>query len=121
MNKLFESETNPLTSILLAAMMEDGEKLLDEENIIYLYQEIYEYLTMNITKIDDVDYLDFDIESDKEIDFIQIKAKNIVTALWFCGIFPNDNEGILDKGKYRYLGKEYSFNKRTKKLKVKTL
>gem|GEM_PF-6442411 len=110
MNKLFESETNPLTSILLAAMMEDGEKLLDEENIIYLYQEIY-----------DVDYLDFDIESDKEIDFIQIKAKNIVTALWFCGIFPNDNEGILDKGKYRYLGKEYSFNKRTKKLKVKTL
>ena len=121
MNKLFESETNPLTSILLAAMMEDEEKLLDEENLLYLYQEIYEYLTMRMYNSEDVNYLDFDIVSDKYVDLVRIKAKNLVTALWFCGIFPEDNERIVEKGKYRYLGKEYSFNENTKKLKVKTL
>jgi len=121
MGELFDVDTNPLADILLAAMMEDGEKLLDEENIIYLYQEIYEYLTMTITKMDDVDYLDFDIVSDKSIDFIQIKAKNMVTALWFCGIFPDDNKEIDRKGKYIYMGKQYSFSKRMKKLKVETL
>jgi hypothetical protein len=118
MDKLFDSDTNPLAGIILAAMIQYGEKLLDEENILYLYSEIYEYLTIIIGNIDDINYLNFDIISDKNIDFIEIKPKNLTTALWFCGIFPKDCKRVEEREKYIHLEKEYSLNKKFNTLKI---
>lgn len=121
MDELFNVEKNPLINIVLAAMMEDGEELLEKENIIYLYQEIYNYLSIVVNNPDDVNYLDFDCASDLKVDYLEIKPKNLCTALWFCGIFPDNCEIVENWGKYRYQRKEYSFDKKTKKLNIVTL
>lgn len=121
MDKLFNSDKNPLLSILMTAMMSDGEELLERENIINLYQEMYNYLSIVLKNPEDVDYLDFDCASDLKVDYLDIKPKNLTTALWFCGIFPDNCEIVENWGKYRYLGKEYSFDSKTKKLKIRKL
>lgn len=118
MSKYFDSDKNPVAGIFLSYMLTENEELLDNENILYLYGEISDYLKVTVKNVKDIDYLNFDVKSDKEVDYVEIKPANLTTALWFCGIFPSDCKQVEEDGSYKYLGQKYSLNMKTKKLKI---
>lgn len=121
MNEVFDSNKNPLADIILSAMVMDNEKFVDNENIVFLYQEIYDYLTFVLDDEYDAELLNFDITTHNKCDYVEIKPLNLISGLWFSGIFPQEPKKVENNGNYRFRGKEYSHNKRGKKLKIKLI
>ena len=121
MDEEFKYDDNPLADIILTAMMTDGKEFLENKNIIYLYQELYEHLTLILEDKEDATLLDIDLKVDEKCDFVRIKAKNFMSALWFSGIFPSKTgmRMIEKRGEFIYNGKIYSYNEKTGNLKIK--
>lgn len=63
-----------------------------------------------------INYLNFDLKFDKFGDSLEIKAKNIVTALWFINEWPYEPDYIMQTKKYLTDTGHYRFDGRTKKL-----
>jgi hypothetical protein len=116
MSELFDPNKNPLSFILQQYVFHFDQDIKNKKVKNNINNNFIEYISYQLNNQDDVKYLDYKIKADKTNSLIEIKAGNIVTALWFINIFPSniekilmDNEYILPKGKYK-------FNKRTKKL-----
>lgn len=79
-----------------------------EENTMFMLQG------MGIP-YEDLQYLDFKLKKDGEI-YVRVMAHNIVSALWFSGIFPENCESAFLNNSAVIGGIKYKFNKRTKRL-----
>lgn len=103
---------NPIRDFLFQLMILDYDITHDEmkdtiyNTIIYILQE------MNVKSIE---YLDYKIKKIKN-EHIKVVANNIITALWFSGIFPLDPDKIYKKNEMIYNDKQIKFNNKTKKL-----
>lgn len=119
MVKELTTTINPLASILLSYMMKSDSDFFNGEHIADLYYDLGDYLSFILVNQKDVELLDFDIESDVTGDFVEIKPNNLITGLWFCGIFPDNGFNVEKKKEYREDNMTYTYNKRKKEIKIK--
>ena len=63
-----------------------------------------------------INYLDFNIKIDKFGDYLEIRANNIVSALWFINEWPYEPDHIMKNNEYLTENGKYIFNNKTKKL-----
>lgn len=107
-----EKQYNPLKDTLLYLMMVGDLPKTEELYELFLIILVGE----NHIKDDDVKYFDFSVKYENESkDNVTIIPKNIITALWFCGFFPEKPEQVIKKGEYQLGNDVYSFSK-TKKI-----
>lgn len=80
------------------------------------------YLNFMVNNEKELDYFDYDLNIDKEGTKIEIKANNIITALWFIGIFPEKNIKKLNEDNF-YVENDvvYKYLPKSKILKIKEL
>ena len=60
-------------------------------------------------------YLEYKIKKDKGIHF-RVMPNNIVSAMWFTGIVPENSETVFLNNSAVYKGNKFKFNKKTKRL-----
>lgn len=118
MAKYFESDDNPVLGIFISYVLSEDKNLFDEENFNYLGTEIHSFLKYTLNNSKDADLLKFSVDHNTLDDSMTILAENLITGLWFCGIFPEDCKKVESDGEYVYLGKKYTLNKRKKNLKI---
>lgn len=79
-------------------------------------EENTKYILMNMgVHPEDMQYLDFKFKKYGE-GHVRLMPKNIVTALWFIGVFPENCETAFLTNSVIYYGLKYKFNKKTKRL-----
>lgn len=110
---------NPIKDFLVKSLIQgiDISKKQNVKEIEELFVSFYENFLPNEN---DVVYLDFQIKNDK-FDNFKIVANNIITALWLNGIIPNDTDGVLKANKIVYDDTKYTYNKKTKELKIEKI
>lgn len=118
---LFKNEEDyPLGLIILATIYYTGDTAKKDKMIQnMMYNECVEYLMYHMPNTNDIQYFDYDLKFDKFGDKIEIKPKNILSALWFINIFPENTKKVLKEKKYVTFEGTYTFNDRTKKLIIK--
>lgn len=104
---------NPVQDFLFQSMLY-GVDILDKKNFVDIQSAIV-YILQNVLKNEnDVIHLDFEIKGNKN--YIKLIGKNIITALWLSGVFPQNVDEILNKNKYVIDNISINYNKKTKKL-----
>lgn len=106
---------NPIHDMLLAALT-IGDRVSEKELERFIRSNARNIIFFELDDKKHINYLDFDIKFDKFVDSIEIKARNIVTALWFIGEWPYEPDFIMKEKKYLTQTGFYKFDGRTKKL-----
>lgn len=118
MNTVYRWNINPFQDLLLRTLMFDVD-ISDKK----LKREINESLCFILENIlyneEDIIYLDFNITNKNG--HYKITGKNILTALWFSGIFPQDCESVLNNNNIIIGDKKYMFNQKTKNLTIEII
>jgi len=109
MAKIYRYNENIFKDLMLNALMFD-EDISSKRFRSDFQNEIIDILGYVLTDINDVKYLNFDITNDDG--YYKITAYNILTALWFSGIFPIETKEILIKNSFQYGNIHYKFNKK---------
>ena len=107
---------NILLDICLMALTTLGGKVDSEEIKHFIKENSRNIIYYDLEDKYNINYFDFDVKIDKFGDSLEIKANNIVTALWFIGEFPYEPDFIMKKRKYLTDSGYYKFDGRTKKL-----
>lgn len=90
-----------------------------EEVLDALYNECVMFLDFTIDEDQDLEFLDYDIDVDNKGDKIEIIANNMITGLWFSGIYPSGNlEKIDNNNEYSMNGYKYKYYPNTRRFKV---
>ena len=110
---------NPINDFFLQNIMNDVD-ISKKKNYDNIHDGLTAFLEYFLEEENDIVYLDFSIKRDKFGSF-NVVANNIVTALWFTGVIPRDTNDVLKKNKFVFDDVEYTFNKRSKLLKIKNL
>lgn len=114
MGSNYEFGINILRDFLLQLQLHDndithpdfGEGIL--ENVMYLLQGMG-------VPYEDLQYLDYGLKKEGA-EKVRIMPHNIVTALWFSGIYPESCENAFLNNSTVIQGLRYKFNKKTKRL-----
>ncbi len=101
-----------LFKLLMIGVDISSEKHKNEINVAFTY--ILENYLINKK---DVIYLDFEIIGNK--DYFKVIGKNSVSALWLCGIVPDDTEFVLRNNSFLIEDLKYVYNQKTCKLTYK--
>jgi hypothetical protein len=114
-------EENILRNLLLHELF-ISERLWDQQ----FFDELHEYcidVIIDIYKtaydkeVDVNKYYDMTVSYNNYGDDIKIVCGNIVSSLWFSGLYPPNNlDKIMLLNKFELNGKIFTFNKKTKKL-----
>ena len=119
MGSKYKWNENIVCDFFVKSLM-DGLDISKKDNI----EEIKKYLTVFYEHIlnneNDANYLDFNIKK-SDGGFYSVIANNIITALWFKNIIPNNTQRVLSENKLVYNDFKYTFNKKTKELKIQKL
>ena len=118
MGRIYKWSTNPFQDFLFRSILFDTD-IADKEyeaDIYVGFATILEYL---IKEKRDIEYLDFEIK--KKNTYFKVVAKNIITALWLSGIFPNNPKQVMETNVFMLENIKYMFNKKTKKLTYKII
>lgn len=107
---------NDLLDISLMAITTMGGKLSQKEIKRFIREQSRNIIYFDLEDKKTINYFDFDIKIDKFGDSLEIKANNIVTALWFIGEFPYEPDFIMKKKVYLTDYGFYKYDGRTKKL-----
>jgi len=118
MGRQISYNENPLGSIVLEVMMLMNKKVKTDsiKNLIRL--KCIETLKEILYEPQQLIYLDFTVNFDSFGDKCEIISNNIVTALWFCGIFPVYVEDIIVENKFYFEYGYYKYYDKIKKLKL---
>jgi hypothetical protein len=107
MGQLHKQNENFFTDYLLFPLLKDldiSDKNLKGE----IYSTFFYFLENVLEDETDLQYLDFDIT--KKDDYYKLIAKNLVSALWFSSIFPDDPTSVLDSNIFVLDNKKYMFD-----------
>ena len=115
----YEWDKNPISDFFLQNLINDID-ISKKKNFDDIRENLSSFIEYFLEEENDIVYLDFSIKKDKFGGF-NIVANNIVTALWFSGIIPRDTNDVLNKNKFEFDNKKYTFNKKTKVLTTKTI
>lgn len=113
MGKSYSWDVNPFQDFLFGSIM-NGVDVADTEIETEIYVAFYTILEYYVPERAENQHLNFEIKN-KKGDF-KVVAKNILTALWMSGIFPDFPKKVLDNNEYINENMKYKFNKKTKKL-----
>lgn len=117
MGEVFNYDNYPLADILLNELYlinknTDIDKL---KNKVYL--ECVNELKYALVRPEQIIYLDFDLKIDKFGDYIEVMPNNIITGLWFCGLYPLEVEDVIESKKFDIGEGYYTFDIDRKKIK----
>jgi hypothetical protein len=115
----YEWGLNPIKDYIVQNLIDDID-ISKKKNADEIYSNLVIFFRQILEDENDVNHLDFIIKKSKFGDY-NIIANNMVTALWFSGILPSDVNVVLNENKFILSGLEYTFNKKTKKLKLKNI
>ena len=122
MGKEYEWDINPFQDFLFGSIM-NGINITDKKFETEVYMSLFAILEYYVPYETENKHLDFEIKNKKGS--FKIIGKNIITALWISGIFPNNIQQVLNENEYidRYNGVniKYRFNVKTKKLTYKSI
>ena len=104
---------NPVYDYLLGSIMY-GSDIGNKQFEADIYSDIGFIIGEIIDNDDDLAYLDFEIKGDGN-NFTVI-GRNVVTALWFSGIFVEDLEFVSKKNVFLIGNRKYRYNKKNNKL-----
>ena len=110
MAKIYRYNENIFRDLMLNALMFD-EDISSKRFRSDFQNEVLDILGYVLTDNRDIKYLDFDIT--KNDGYYKIIAYNILTALWFKGLFPIETKEILTKNSFQYENIHYKFNSKT--------
>jgi hypothetical protein len=117
MSRQLNYEKYPLPSLLLDLIVKLDKRVNTKKGKQIIYAACVKELKDTLIIPEQLIYLDFELKVDKFGDYIEIKPNNIITGLWFCGLYPLDAEEVMESKKF-YLGSGYyKFDGRTKKIK----
>ena len=114
MDEIYKWGYNPLKDFLFQLILNDEDISDDEiheavvDNVIY----ILKYLGI---EGDCLKNLDFEIKKKRDA-YFKVVLHNIVTAMWFSGVFVNDCSFAINNDFITFEDKIFKFNKKTKKL-----
>jgi hypothetical protein len=104
---------NPIQDFLFQSMLY-GLDLSDKKHFVDIQSAIV-YILQNVLKNEnDVIHLDFEIKGNKN--YIKLVGKNIISALWLSGVFPQNVDKVLNDNKYIVDDISFNYNKKTRKL-----
>jgi len=97
-----------------------NETFYDEltKDCVNIIISVYDAMGVNI---DVYKFYNIYFKFDDYGDLVKLVCDNIICALWFIGIFPQDPNMILLTNKLEFNNKIYSFNYKTKKLNIKNI
>lgn len=115
---MVEDREYVLADIILAKMLFHGSEVKKQYMQEGIRAECFSYLNMKLNNNQYLNHFDYSLDIDKFGNKVEIVPENIITALWFIGIFPLHINVVLKENTYYYKGFKYTFNKKTKKLKM---
>ncbi len=95
-----------------------GFDFSDEESFKYIYDTMVYLIEPTLVDKNDLKFFNFKIEVNHDI-FIRIVPENIITAMWFCGILPNDVKKTMSDNYLKHGNKTYRFDKKRGLLTIK--
>jgi len=106
---------NPIQDVLFKSLQADAN--LSDKKFKKDLHEIFVYILGNyLNNENDIVYLDFDIKKSDE--HYKVIGNNILTALWFSGVIPDDSYNVNENNVCYTNDKIYTFNPKTKTLKI---
>lgn len=115
MAEVYRFNLNPFSDYLISAII-IGYDISDDESVNEIYSTFGEMISNYLSNKSDIRYLDFDIQN--KDDYFRVMPENILTALWFVGIFPHDSKKVIEENTFTIDDEKYTYNKRLKRLKV---
>ena len=106
-------DTNPFQDYLLVSITH-GVDITDKEVEADIFVAFSSMLTYFLGESSDIELLDFEIKNRKGK--ITIVGKNVLSALWLSGIFPENPKRVIITNEYRFKNIKYKFNTKTNKL-----
>lgn len=117
MNELFQTKDNPIAYIILEYMKEYGGDFDLKQTRDFLGKEIQDFLVYYLENKRVVEkYLKYRFITKNNCDSVEVEGGNLITALWFSGIFPENEDIVEESGEYYLEGVIYSFDKNKFKL-----
>lgn len=108
-------KNNYLHSFLVQLLILDYDFSNVEDIKLLITHFLYE---KKLVDIENLLELDFKVESDDDGNYFRVVSNNMVTALWFSGIFPKNIVEVNKKNFYFYKNKKYVFNPQKKTLTI---
>ena len=116
MENTINFENNPLGMTVLNMMMLMNNKVNTNPTKNLIFSKCREILNEVLYNPNQINYLDFTVTFDSIGDKCVIIPNNMVTALWFCGVFPFDVEQVMRENIF-YVEEGYYIYYKNKKLK----
>lgn len=113
MGRTYQINVNPFQDFLFISMMQ-GVDLADKEYEADIYVAFVTILEYIVPEKNDTQYLDFEIKG--KDGYYKVVAKNVISALWLSGIFPQSPRMVMNNNEYVINNIKYKFNPKTKKL-----
>ena len=118
MAELYRYGRNLIQDLLFNIIIITEDKF--EKQIDKITNSIDSFIYEIVNDDHDFKFLDYEIEIYNHY-YIKIISNNIITALWFSGIKPDNCNDVYRENSLKLDDKIYSFNKKKKKLIVKQI
>ena len=118
MARLYTWDINPIQDILLNMLLSNID-ISDDESKEEIHNIFIETIKPYLKNEGDLIYLDFKIKKYRE--HYKFISNNFCTSLWASGILPENPSMVMNDNKFSFDNKVYSFNKKTKVLKSRTI
>jgi len=109
MCELYRNNENFFRDYLIFPLLKDVD-IADKNFRGEIYQTFYYFLENVLLDQTDIQYLDFEIKKSKDNIIYKLIAKNLITALWFISIFPEDPTDIIEANIFILDNKRYIFD-----------
>ena len=109
---------NPFQDYILASITQ-GIDVTDKEiesDIFVVFSSMLAYM---VGESSGIELLDFEIKKRK--DKITVTGKNVLSALWLSGIYPENPRRVMNTNEYKIKNIKYKFNTKTNKLTYRKL
>jgi len=119
MGNKYEWDKNPVEDFLVLTLAE-GVDISKKDNVEEIKKYLKTFFENLLKNPNDLVHLNFNIKKSKG-NYYKVIANNLLTALWLKGILPNNTNRVLIENKLIYNNLKYTFNQKTKELKIQKL
>lgn len=110
MAEIYEYDENIVNGLLLKALIFE-EDISSKRFKSEFQDDMIDLLGYVLKNVNDIKHLDFNISNDDG--YYKVTAHNILTALWFKGLFPIETKEVLMNNSFQFEDTVYRFDKQT--------